>query len=150
MRFAQHKLLVLLLRRAGRESLFNKKAHAADREQFLETPRYGARLMAKRLRRQGYCKRIRRLMLRMGLEAIYQKPNTSTPHPGHKVGVYLYLLSGIEDVRPDQFWCADIMYIPMRRGYIYLVAVMDWYGGKVLSCRLSNTLESQCVAGLPP
>lgn len=132
------------------ESVFNRKLMRLVDEQFLDTPYYGARLMAKHLRRQGYCvnrKRIRRLMLRMGLEAIYQKPNTSKPHPGHKV--YPYLLGGVDIVRPNQLWCADITYIPMRRGFLYLVAVMDWYSRKVLSWRLSNTLESEfCVAAL--
>ena len=80
--------------------------------------------MGKHLRRQGNCvnrKRIRRLMLRMGLEAIYQKPNTSKPHAGHKV--YPYLLGGVDIARPNQLWCAEITYIPMRRGFLYLVAV---------------------------
>ncbi len=119
-------------------------------EQFLDTPYYGRMLMVRHLKRTGYRvnrKRIRRLMRRMGLEAIYQKPNTSKPHPGHKV--YPYLLGGVDIVRPNQLWCADITYIPMRRGFLYLVAVMDWYSRKVLSWRLSNTLESEfCVAAL--
>ena len=132
------------------ESLFNQKLMRLIDEQFLDTPYYGARLMGKHLRRQGYCvnrKRIRRLMLSMGLEAIYQKPCTSKPHAEHKV--YPYLLRGVDIVRPNQLWCADITYIPMRRGFLYLVAVMDWYSRKVLSWRLSNTLESEfCVAAL--
>lgn len=119
-------------------------------EQFLDTPYYGGRLKAKHLKRTGYHvnrKRIRRLMLKIGLEAIYQKPNTSKPHPEHKV--YPYLLGGVDIVRPNQLWCADITYIPMRRGFLYLVAVMDWYSRKVLSWRLSNTLESGfCVSAL--
>jgi putative transposase len=132
------------------ESPFNQELMRLVDEQFLDTPYYGGRLMAKHLKRTGYRvnrKRIRRLMRRMGLEAIYQKPNTSKPHPGHKV--YPYLLGGVDIVRPNQLWCADITYIPMRRGFLYLVAVMDWYSRKVLSWRLSNTLESEfCVAAL--
>lgn len=131
------------------ESPFNQKLMRLIDEQFLDTPYYGARLMTKHLKRQGYYvnrKRIRRLMHRMGLEAIYQKPDTSTPHPGHRV--YPYLLRGMDIVRPNQLWCADITYIPMRRGYLYLVAVMDWYSRKVLSWRLSNTLESGFCVGV--
>ena len=119
-------------------------------EQFLETPYYGARQMVRYLRRQNYCvnrKRIRRLMLKMGLSPIYQRPNTSKPHPEHRV--YPYLLRGLDIVRPNQVWCADITYIPMRRGFLYLVAVMDWHSRKVLSWRLSNTLDADfCVAAL--
>ena len=119
-------------------------------EQYLETPWYGARQMARHLRRQGYRvnrKRIGRLMQLMGLSAIYQKPNTSKPHPQHKV--YPYLLRGMTINRPNQVWCADISYIPMRRGFLYLVAIMDWSSRKVLSWRLSNTMDADfCVAAL--
>lgn len=132
------------------ESRFDHKLMRLIDKQFLDAPCYGARLMTKHLRREGYHvnrKRIRRLMGKMGLEAIYQKPNTSKPHPEHKV--YPYLLRGVEVVRPNQLWCADITYIPMRRGFLYLVVVMDWYSRKVLSWKLSNTLESGfCVAAL--
>lgn len=119
-------------------------------EQFLETPCYGARQMARHLRRQGYGvsrKRVRRLMRVMGLSPIYQKPSTSKPHPEHKI--YPYLLRGLTIDRPNQVWCADISYLPMRRGFLYLVAVMDWASRKVLSWRLSNTLDTDfCVAAL--
>lgn len=119
-------------------------------EQFLETPYYGARQMAKHLRRLGYCisrKRSRRLMKLMGLSPIYQKPNTSKPHPQHKV--YPYLLRGLQIDKPNQVWCTDITYIPMRRGFLYLVAIMDWASRKVLSWRLSNTMDTDfCVAAL--
>lgn len=132
------------------ESLLNLKLMRLIDEQFLETPYYGARQMVRHLRRQDYCvgrKRIRRLMLKMGLSPIYQKPNTSKPHPEHRV--YPYLLRGLDIVRPNQVWCADITYIPMRRGFLYLVAVMDWHSRKVLSWRLSNTLDADfCVAAL--
>jgi len=119
-------------------------------EQFLETPYYGARQMARYLRRQGYKvnrKRAHRLMQKMGLMAIYQKPNTSKPHPEHKV--YPYLLRGLDISEPNQVWCADICYIPMRKGFLYLVAVMDWSSRKVLSWRLSNSLDTEfCIAAL--
>jgi hypothetical protein len=101
-------------------------------EQFLETPWYGSRQMARHLRREGYAvgrKRVRRLMARMGLEPIYQRPRTTVPHPEHQV--YPYLLRELVIDRPNQVWCADITYIPMRRGFLYLVAVMDWATRKV-------------------
>jgi putative transposase len=118
--------------------------------QFLETPFYGARQMARHLRRQGYVvgrKRVRRLMARMGLAAIYQKPRTSEPHPGHRT--YKYLLRGLTIDGPNQVWCADITYIPMRCGFLYLVAVMDWATRKVLAWRLSNTMDAEfCIRAL--
>ena len=80
----------------------------------------------------------------MGLEAIYPKPKTSRPHPEHRV--YPYLLRNHKINRPNQVWAADISYIPMNRGFMYLVAVMDWYSRKVLSWRVSNTLDADfCV-----
>ena len=116
-------------------------------EQFMETPYYGARQMTRHLRREGYRvnrKRIGRLMRNMGLSAIYQKPNTSKPHPEHKI--YPYLLRGMKIDQPNQVWAADITYIPMNRGFMYLVAVMDWHSRKVLSWRVSNTMEADfCV-----
>ena len=119
-------------------------------EQFLETPWYGARQMARHLRRQGYAvgrKRVRRLMAKMGLTAIYQRPRTTVPHPEHRT--YPYLLRGMTIDRPDQVWCADITYIPMRRGFLYLVAVMDWASRRVLAWRLSNTMEADfCIEAL--
>jgi putative transposase len=119
-------------------------------EQFLETPFFGARQMSKHLRRLGHAvgrKRIRRLMRKMGLEPVYQRPNTSAPHPEHKI--YPYLLKGLEINEPNKAWCADITYIPMRRGFLYLVAIMDWHSRKILSWRLSNSLDADfCVAAL--
>ena len=112
-------------------------------EQFLETPYYGARQMTRYLRRRGYWvgrKRVRRLMQKIGLMAIYQKPRTSKPHPQHKI--YPYLLKGTDISEPNHVWCADVTYIPMRKGFLYLVAIMDWYSRKVLSWRLSNTLDA--------
>jgi putative transposase len=119
-------------------------------EQFLETPFYGARQMARHLRRRGFMvgrKRVRRLMAHMGLAAIYQKPRTSEPNPAHPV--YKYLLRGLTIDRPGQVWCADITYIAMRRGFLYLVAIMDWASRKVLAWRLSNTMDADfCIQAL--
>ena len=116
-------------------------------EQYLKTPSWGSRSMRNHLRRLGYKvnrKRVQRLMRIMGLEAIYPKPKTSRPHPGHKV--YPYLLRSVTIDRPNQVWAADITYIPMSHGFMYLVAVMDWHSRKVLSWCLSNTLEADfCV-----
>lgn len=132
------------------ESDLNLRLMKLIDEQFLETPFYGARQMARYLRRQGYDvnrKRVQRLMQKMGLSAIYQKPNTSKPHPEHRT--YPYLLKGLNISEPNQVWCADVTYIPMRKGFLYLVAVMDWHSRKVLSWRLSNTLDADfCVAAL--
>lgn len=119
-------------------------------EAFMETPWYGSRQMARHLRRQGWCvgrKRVRRLMRRIGLSPIYQAPKTSEPHPQHRI--YPYLLRHLAIERPDQVWCADVTYIPMRRGFLYLVAIMDWFSRKVLAWRLSNTMDADfCVAAL--
>jgi putative transposase len=118
--------------------------------QFLETPWYGSRQMARHLRRGGHLvgrKRVRRLMARMGLAPIYQRPRTTVPHPGHRV--WPYLLRDLVVERPNQVWCADITYIPMRRGFLYLVAVMDWATRKVLAWRVSNTMDVEfCIAAL--
>jgi putative transposase len=113
-------------------------------EQFLQTPWYGSRQMARHLRRLGHAvgrKRVRRLMAKMGLAAVYQRPKTTVPHPEHKIWPYLLRDQVID--QPNQVWCADITYIPMRRGFLYLVAVMDWASRKVLSWRLSNTMDME-------
>jgi putative transposase len=119
-------------------------------EQFLQTPWYGSRQMARHLRREGYGvgrKRVRRLMAKMGLVPIYQRPRTTVPHPDHQV--YPYLLREMVIDRPNQVWCADITYIAMRRGFLYLVAVMDWSTRKVLSWRVSNTMDADfCIEAL--
>jgi putative transposase len=119
-------------------------------ELHLAWPFYGSRRMAAVLRREGWAvnrKRAKRLMRVMAIEAIYQKPNTSKGHPGHKV--YPYLLRGLTVDRPHQVWCADITYIPMAKGFVYLVAVMDWFSRRVLSWRLSITMETDfCVEAL--
>ena len=118
--------------------------------QYLSTPFYGARKMAAWLKSQAYSvnrKRVRRLMHLMGLKAIYRRPRTSRPAPGHKI--YPYLLGGLKITRPNQVWAADITYIPMARGFLYLVAIIDWYSRYVLSWRLSNTLDAGfCVEAL--
>jgi putative transposase len=119
-------------------------------KQFLETPFYGAQQMTWHLQNEGHpvnVKRIRRLMRLMGLMPIYQKPNTSKPAKGHKT--YPYLLRGLRIDRPNQVWCADITYLPMKRGFLYLVAIMDWFTRKVLAWRISNTYEAEfCVEAL--
>ena len=119
-------------------------------KQYLKTPTWGSRSMRNHLRRLCYKvnrKRVQRLMRLMGLEAIYPKRKTSRPHPDHKV--YPYLLRNMKIDRPNQVWAADITYIPMSRGFMYLVAVMDWHSRKVLSWRLSNTLDADfCVEAL--
>ena len=119
-------------------------------KQFLETPFYGVRQMTWHLRNDGHLvneKRIRRLMRLMGLMPIYQKPNTSKAAKGHKI--YPYLLRGLRVGRPNQVWCADITYLPMRRGFLYLVAIMDWHTRKVQAWRISNTLETDfCIEAL--
>jgi putative transposase len=92
-------------------------------------------------------KRIRRLMREMGLVSLAPGPHTSTPHPGHKT--YPYLLRNLSITYPNQVWCADITYLPMAKGHMYLVAVMDWYSRKVLSWRISNTMEEAfCIDAL--
>ena len=93
-------------------------------ELFLQYPFYGSRQMVRQLRREGVCigrHRVRRLMRLMGLQAIYQKPRTSDPHPEH--WIYPYLLRNMRINRPNQVWCADITYIPVQRGFLYLVAI---------------------------
>src|ERR1700712_5586439 len=118
-------------------------------ELYTKWPVFGWRMVAA-LRQDGWIvnrKRVRRLMRVMGLEAIYQKPNTSKGHPDHKV--YPYLLRGLSIDRPNQVWCADITYIPMAKGFVYLVAVMDWFSRRVLSWRLSITMAADfCVEAL--
>ena len=115
---------------------------AMDR-QYLETPFFGSRRMRVWLERQGMVvgrKRVQRLMRTMGLRSIYRGPRTSRPAPEHRV--YPYLLAKIRVARPNQAWAADITHLPMARGFLYLVAVMDWYSRYVVAWRLSNTLEA--------
>jgi Integrase core domain/HTH-like domain len=118
--------------------------------QYLARPYYGSRRMAAWLATQGHVvnrKRVRRLMRLAGLAAIYQRPNTSKPAPAHKI--YPYLLGGIAIERVNQVWCADVTYIPMAKGFLYLVVIMDWVSRAVLAWRLSNTLGAEfCVEAL--
>ena len=143
----------------GRSSVYYRPAPVSEEDlelmalidrQYMKTPFYGSRRMAAWLRRQGYPvnrKRLRRLMRLMGLEAIYQKPNTSRPAPENRI--YPYLLRGLAIERPGQVWAADITYIPMARGFLYLVVIMDWFSRAVLTWRLSNTITAEfCVDAL--
>ena len=128
-------------RRAGETPLNLELMRLID-AQFLEAPWYGSRQMARHLRREGYTvgrKRVRRLMAKIGLAPIYQRPRTTVPNPEHRI--WPYLLRDLVIDRPNQVWCADITYLPMRRGFLYLVAVMDWATRKVLAWRVSNTME---------
>lgn len=119
-------------------------------ELHLELPFYGSRKLSLALRAEGRAanrKRVQRLMRVMGLEAMVPKPRTSEPHPEHVV--YPYLLRGLTICRPNQVWATDITYVPMKNGFLYLVAIMDWHSRLVLSWRLSNTLDSSfCVDAL--
>lgn len=116
-------------------------------ELHLQHPVYGSRRLTAHLHRHGCSvnrKRVRRLMELMGLEAIYPKPNTSQPGEGHEI--YPYLLKGKEISGPNQVWCADITYIPMKLGFLYLVAIMDWWSRFVLAWQISNTLDTRfCI-----
>jgi len=116
----------------------------------LEFPFYGSRRISRELRSQGLVvnrKRVQRLMRIMGLEALAPKPNTSQPAPEHPV--YPYLLRKLSIGRPNQVWAADITYVPLAHGFAYLVAIMDWYSRRVLSWRLSNSLDTSfCVEAL--
>ena len=113
-------------------------------------PFFGSRQIAAYLRREGTVvgrHRVRRLMAKMGLEAIYKRLRTSQPHPQHPV--YPYLLRKMQIDRPNQVWCADITFVPVRNGFLYLVAIMDWATRKVLSWRLSDTMHADfCVDAL--
>jgi len=114
-------------------------------KQYMETPFYGVRRMTASLGRQKLRvnpKRVRRLMRLMGLEAIYPKPHLSLPNQANPT--YPYLLKGVAIDHADQVWCADITYVPMRRGWVYLVAVMDWFSRYVLSWELNVTLDAGC------
>ncbi|MGI0088714.1 MAG: IS3 family transposase, partial [Nitrosotalea sp.] len=119
-------------------------------EQYTRTPFYGVRRMTHRLGQQGYgvnVKRVRRLMRRMGLEAIYPKPRLSAPGPGRRI--YPYRLRGVKIERPDQVWSSDITYLRLREGFIYLVAVMDWFSRYVLAWEVSVSLEGAfCLTAL--
>jgi putative transposase len=116
----------------------------------LQWPFAGSRMMRGLLRQDGYKvgrRHVRTLMRKMGIDVLYRKPNTSRRQAGHHI--YPYLLRDFPVVRPNQVWAADITYIPMRRGFVYLFAVQDWYSRRVLSWRLSNTLTTDfCIEAL--
>ena len=126
----------------AQESELNLSLMRLIDKQYTRTPFYGWPRMTAHLRRQGHeinHKRVQRLMSKMGLQAVYPKRRTSIPAKGHKV--YPYLLRHLAIIRPNQVWSTDITYIPMRHGFMYLVAVIDWYSRYVLSWELSNTLD---------
>jgi putative transposase len=143
----------------SRSSLYYKPQPASEEtlammqridEIYLTYPFYGSRQIMRQLHRDGHQvgrHRVRRLMRLMGLRAIYQAPKTSEPHPEHRI--YPYLLKDLVINRPNQVWCSDITYIPVSRGFLYLVAIMDWHSRRVLSWRLSNTMHADfCVEAL--
>jgi putative transposase len=143
----------------SRASVYRQAAEISDEDlaimalidrQYLVRPYYGSRRMAAWLATQGQRvnrKRVQRLMRLIGLVAVYQRPNTSKPAPENKV--YPYLLGGLRIERANQVWCADITYIPMPKGFLYLVAIMDWHSRAVLAWQLSNTLGADfCVEAL--
>jgi len=119
-------------------------------ELYTKMPFYGSRKMAEHLQRMGHGvgrRRVRRLMGEMGIEAIYPKPNLSKPRPEHLV--YPYLLRGVSIDRADQVWASDVTYIRLAKGFVYLVAIMDWYSRYVLSWEVSTTMEADfCVRTL--
>ena len=119
-------------------------------ELHMDYPFAGSRMLRDFLNREGIeigRQRVATLMKRMGVEALYRRPNTSKPAPGHKV--YPYLLRGLKVERPDQVWAMDITYIPMARGFVYLCAVVDWFTRRVLAHRVSITMEADfCVEAL--
>jgi putative transposase len=124
------------------ESAYNLHLMRLLDEQYMRTPFYGCPRMTATLRRQGYDvnhKRIQRLMQKMGLQAIFPRPKTSIAGKGHKI--YPYLLRGLEITRTNHVWSSDITYIPMRQGFMYLVAIIDWFSRYVLAWQLSNTLD---------
>jgi putative transposase len=125
------------------ESAWNLELMRLIDELYTKWPFYGSRRITEHLRTEGQLvnrKRVARLMGVMGIEAIYQKPRTTKPTPEHEK--YPYLLRGLEIRVPNQVWCTDITYIRLRRGFVYLVAVMDWFSRYVLTWRLSNSLET--------
>ena len=116
-------------------------------ELHLDYPFAGSRMLQGLLRAEGHCvgrRHVATLMKKMGIEALYRRPNTSKPAPGHKI--YPYLLRNLPVTRPNHVWAMDITYIPMARGFVYLAAVVDWFSRRVLSWRLSITLEADfCI-----
>lgn len=143
----------------SRSGLYTKPAPISDEDKVLmkamdriytDHPYYGYRRITAQLHRQGWTvnrKRVLRLMRVMNIASIAPGPLTSVPHPQHKI--YPYLLRNLGIIRPDQVWCVDITYIPMERGHLFLVAILDWYSRHVLAWRLSNTCDlSFCLEAL--
>lgn len=116
----------------------------------MEFPFAGSRMLRRLLAANGSKvgrRHVKMLMLRMGIEALYRRPRTTKPEPGHKI--YPYLLRGVEIARPNQVWAMDITYVPMAKGFVYLAVVLDWFSRRVLSWRVSITMEAAfCVATL--
>jgi len=133
------------------ESSLNLQLMRLIDQEYTRAPFYGYRKMTARLNNEhGFQvnhKRVTRLMHKMGLQAVYPRPRTSVPNKAHKK--YPYLLRGLDINRPNQVWCADITYVPMPRGFMYLVAVMDWFSRFVLAWQLSNSLDGAfCLTAL--
>lgn len=132
------------------ESEENQKLMRRIDELYTENPAWGSRKIRDRLRLEGHPvnrKRVQRLMRLMAIEAIYPKRDTSRPDP--KAGIYPYLLRGLEISHANQVWCADITYIRLKHGFVYLCAILDWYSRKVLSWELSTTMDKHfCIAAL--
>jgi putative transposase len=139
-----------------RSTAYYKPADVSEADQTLmrridelhtQYPFAGSRMLKDFLKNAGFAigrRHVRTLMRKMGIDVLYRKPNTSRRHEKHKV--YPYLLRNLPVVRPNQVWAADITYIPMRRGFVYLFAVLDWYSRRVLAWRLSNTLTTDfCI-----
>ena len=135
-----------------RDTRYNEQLMRLLDEQYIETPFYGIDKMTEWLRRQGHYvnhKRVRRLMRQMGLEAVYPRRRRGLSLPDKEHKIYPYLLRDVQIIRPDQVWSADITYVRMYRGWLYLVAVMDWFSRYVLSWEVSVTLEADfCVLAL--
>jgi putative transposase len=133
-----------------KESDLNLELMAEIDRAYLAHPENGSRMMVRILRRRGHevnRKRAQRLMQLMGIRSLAPQPSTTKPHPAHPK--YPYLLRNLRINRPNQVWCADITYIPFAKGFLYLVAVMDWHSRKALSWRVSNTMTTDfCVAAL--
>ena len=132
------------------ESDFNLALMEEIDRLYLAHPENGSRMMTKVLRRRGHevnRKRVQRLMQLMGLRSLCPQPKTTTPNKAHPV--YPYLLRGLNVDHPNHVWCSDLTYIPFKKGFLYLVAIMDWHSRKVLTWRVSNTMTSDfCVAAL--
>ena len=125
----------------GRSTVYDKPRRID--EPYLDYPFAGSRMLRDLLKGEGIAigrDRVTTMMRRMGIEAIYRRPNTSKPAPGHKI--YPYLSRDLVVVRPNQVWAMDITYIPMARGFVYLAVVLDWFSRRVLSWRISITMET--------